>query len=473
MNFVSKLINHRDDDFIAVVKVILVTLISLVVVSLMHFEWMNRTNFQLLRKTIYTNDFIVECYRLCHHDVVNPLKTITKYHKELLSLLLEDILSKRVTLNLSMKRSIDSMNIQFLLLELLLLDSHKSFLGSSNSRTQTHNKIVPSTCESSYTTEHKDNYFVDEYSNEAMGIENDLEDMNENVYLKSEVQQLSEALSAYYNQDNFYIKIYIEVDETLSIIRANKKLIRVLIAVAILNSIEIIQQNNYQSKSSAESFNEIVITVTPRSSNNSLPFTSRKWMNVTVRCTGPAADSKSSSSEKSTNFVQYKCNEIMDLIRKLYTSETTLEKSVDQKHRNSIFNLELPYKLQNDHNEMLSICNRKVKSKLKIIENSSLFERYEQWRQSKQVSTKTKTYSVLIIQYIPDADNTLLMKLLQGAGWDVELVSSIRVVEFNPGYLNCDCIIIDHSRCANSKKLSQSQFDEVEIIKFFGYKGRT
>jgi hypothetical protein len=65
------------------------------------------------------------------------------------------------------------------------------------------------------------------------------------------------------------------------------------------------------------------------------------------------------------------------------------------------------------------------------------------------------------------------MKLLQGAGWDVELVSSIRVVEFNPGYLNCDCIIIDYSRCDNSKKLSRSQLDEVEIIKFFGYKGRT
>ena len=81
MNFVCKLINHQDDDFQAVVKVILTTLISLVMVSLVHFEWMNRTNFQLLRKTIYTNDFIAECYRLCHHDVVNPLKTITKYHK--------------------------------------------------------------------------------------------------------------------------------------------------------------------------------------------------------------------------------------------------------------------------------------------------------------------------------------------------------------------------------------------------------
>ena len=61
--------------------------------------------------------------------------------------------------------------------------------------------------------------------------------------------------------------------------------------------------------------------------------------------------------------------------------------------------------------------------------------------------------------------------MLQGAGWTVELVSSIRVVEFNAGYLNCDCVIIDYSRRDNSKKLSQGQLDEIEIIKLLGYRG--
>ena len=465
--FVSRFVDNNDPEFQSVVAVIVTTFYTLVTVSLSHFEWMNRTNFQLFRRATYTNDFIAECYRLCHHDVVNPLKEITTYHKELFSLLLEDILNKRLTLNLSIKRSVHSMNIQFLLLELLLFDTHKGLLDSNNLPSPL-KKVVPTESDSSYIMEHKDSGFVNEL-HEPMDLTSEIKDMNENVYIKSEIQQLSEALSAHYNQDNFYVKIYVEVDETLSIIRANKKLIRILIAVAILNSVEIMQQNNYQNKSPAESFNEIVITVKPRSVSRNLPFPSRRWTSVAVRSTGPAVDS---NNEKSSNFVQYKCNEIMDLIAKMYTSESLLESSTDHKYRNNIFNLELPYKLHSCHEQLLSICNKKVNTRLKLVDNNILLGKYEQWRQSKKNNTEARAYSVLIIQHIPNSDNTLVEKLLQGAGWTVELVSSIRVVEFNAGYLNCDCVIIDYSRRDNSKKLdSQGQLNEIEIIKLLGYRG--
>jgi hypothetical protein len=136
----------------------------------------------------------------------------------------------------------------------------------------------------------------------------------------------------------------------------------------------------------------------------------------------------------------------------------------------NIFVIDLPYKLHIFHQQILSICKKTKKTKLQVIDNNALFDRYKQWTVTRK-NSHIRPYTVLIVQYIPDADNTLVMQLLQSRGWIVELISSIRMVEFNPTYLNCDCIIIDYSRFDKIRKNSINQLDEIATIKLFGFLG--
>jgi hypothetical protein len=177
-------------------------------------------------------------------------------------------------------------------------------------------------------------------------------------------------------------------------------------------------------------------------------------------------DSRSIQSHESgpvcslLNYVQYKSREVIEMLSKFDTDLTPWGK-------NGAKPISLPYKFHPCHSEVLQIVSKAKKMKLKVVGIDGLFDRYKQWSKS----NNARPYSILIIQYIPDDQNTLLLQLLRARGWVVELVSSIRVIEFNPNNLNCDCIVVDYSRYDQIKKNSINLLDEISIIKLFGFKG--
>lgn len=446
-------------EFIYTIALILVTFGVLVLISLVHFEWMNRSNYQIFRRVMECNDFIYDCYKFCHNDLVAPMKRITDCHQQILSSLLPLVLKKKITLTSFLKDNIDSFNMQNILIDLLLVDlSSKKTLSNSYNDTPTnpdgtYAEVVPISLHEETNNEYKDE---NKYSNDGFdALDCDI------VYLKSEIQEISAIINAYYNKNDFAIKIFTDIDDTLSIVRANKKILRILITNAILNSIAILKQEMHLDDTAPGSWHEIVITVEPRRTmNDNLRFTELRWMRIAVR------DSRSIQSHESgpvcslLNYVQYKSREVIEMLSKFDTDPTPWGK-------NGAKPISLPYKFHPCHSEVLQIVNKAKKMKLKVMGIDGLFDRYKQWSKS----NNARPYSILIIQYIPDDQNMLLLQLLRARGWVVELVSSIRVIEFNPNNLNCDCIVVDYSRYDQIKKKSINLLDEISIIKLFGFKG--
>jgi len=474
--FISITLNKMVDmeltsELATVLVMILVTYGVLVMISLVHFEWMNRSNYQLRRKIVYSNDFIHNCYTMCHNDLMEPMKLITESHNEMTSSLLRDISKRNVVLTPVLKENLETCNMQCLLLGqlLFLLDiSRKKYIRDDDNTFPSfpvfdqkyEGKILPTT---DPVSSHGD---ADGDGDDYYVLSCDI------IYLKSEIQQLCDIISAYYNRDNFTLKIYIDIDSSLSIIKSDKKIMKLLLTNAILNSVSILKQDVHNNAMLSGSWHEIFITIEPRkSATEHLRFTDFRWMRVYVRDTRTVETSyknaRSANESVMSNLVQHKSAEVQELLSK-FDKEHPSDKS-RFKSAHNMFSIDLPYKFHNCHLQILNICNKMKNFKLSVVENSKLFDRYKQWCKT---SSKAKLmFSILIIQIIPDDQNTLLKNSLQRKGWDVELISSIRVLEFNPNYLNCDCIIIDYSMFHKIVKNAQSQLDEISIIKLFGYKG--
>jgi len=388
------------------------------------------------------------------------MKRITECHQQILNLILPLLLKKKVILTEHLKENIDSFNMQNILIDLLLIDLKSKKSLSDDYKESPFNPafeddtayVVPGALYEESSKEYKDENKKSNHG-EIGTLDCDV------VNLKSEIQEISDVISAYYNKGDFALKIFTDIDDTLSIVRANKKIIRILISNAILNSIAILKQEMHLHDTIPGSWHEIVITLEPkRSMNEKLRFTELRWMKIIVR------DSRSTQSQNSNkvnssslNYVQYKSREVMEMLSKFDSSN---------KDFNSV---SLPYKLHPCHQQVLDIVGKAKKMKLRGFGNNGLFDRYRQW--SNTTNKSTKLYSILIVQYVPDDENTLLLQLLRARGWIVELVSSVRVIEFNPHNLSCDCIIVDYSRYDQVKKKSVNLLDEISIIKLFGYRG--
>ena len=468
LNKLAKL--ELTSEFVPVLVILLVNYFVLILISLIHFEWMNRSNYQLRRKIIYSNDFINNCYTLCHEDLMEPMKLMTESHKEMINSLLRDISKRNVMLTPFLKENIETCNMQCLLLGQLLFlldicrkkdvrDEDNFFPGFPVFDQKYEGKVLP-TIDPESTKERTvidDDYYV-------LGCDF--------IYLKSEIQQLCDIISAYYNRDTFALKIYIDIDSSLSIIRSDKKIIKLLLTNAILNSVSILKQDVHNNNSLSGSWHEIVITIEPRkSSYEHMRFTDWRWLRICVRDTRATETNYGRTSESViSNLVQHKSIEVMELLSK-FDKEKTLDSPTFNSFKSAfnIFSIDLPYKFHICHQQILNICNKMKNFKLNVVDNTKLFDRYRQW--CKTSSSAKLMFSVLIIQIIPDDQNTLLKHSLQRKGWNVELISSIRVLEFNPNHLNCDCIIVDYSMSPKIVKNTQSQLDEISIIKLFGYNG--
>jgi len=432
-------------DYVQTVAAVLSNLGVLVLISVVHFEWINRSNYQVLRKVLDCSDFTDDCYKLCHSDLVDPLKQITECHQQVLKLVLPLILRKKVILTLFLKDAVDSFNMQILLIDLLAADlSNKKNLSSVDLK-KLHAKVL------------HDSLHEDEYKDEKQALESVECDT---VYLKLEIQEISAIVSSYYSKNDFAVKIFTDVDDSLSIVRTSKKFLRILLTSAILNSIAVLKQDTYYD-SIAGSWHEIHISAEPQNESESIKFTDLRWMRVVVKDSRSALRVGSNKVDSLLNYNQYKSREVIEMLLNFdtYSSEKPCAYSV----------LKLPYRLHPCHQQVLGVISKAKRFKLKIRGSDSLLESYNVW--SKSSHATSKSYSVLIVQYTPDDQSTLLLQSLRSRGWLVVQVSSIRVVEFSPNHLNCDCIIIDYSRYYQVGRSSRSLLDEISIIKLLGYKG--
>jgi hypothetical protein len=450
-----------------------------IIIGQFYLEMSLRNEFQSFRKTTFSHMFLELSLDALQKNLRKPLKNILESKEKLLRIVLDVVSTKRVEFSGALLGDFDTLNMGYLLLKELYCELELK------------DKLVQAKfCNSQPFTpgaqgSHESLYGLYRNSNEAF-------------LLTERLLEISSCFSCF--RSDFAVKVYVDVDPRLTLVRTNRKIFGSVIVNALARALKNIRIRLRGSETLRGYVQEISVTVRPMTPAKSSSFFDTRLMVIEVSETNGHLLSKPKPSvpfwsehdslseykkDESEGFGSQVCREAVLFASRdaVYHSET-----LDCGRAFQYFHLQftLPYQLHTCSATAEAL--RRLKSPLGAIfsarPTAAHVQSYESYHQRRytghgddRIARRSSTrLSVLIVERDDTgARNNGLKDLFASCSWHYQTISCFN--EWDENCLQCDCVLVDlNSVCAMQSKEGfdssggANDIDIVSLLRVLGYK---
>lgn len=453
----------------------------IILVGQFYLETSLRNEFQSFRKTTFSHMFLELSLDALQKNLRKPLRNILESKEKFLRIVLEVVSSKRVEFTSNLLSDFDTLNMGNLLLrelycELDLKDNlvQAAFFNSP-----------PFSTSPGGMKFHDSLYGL--YRNN-----------NDPFLLTEQLLGIASCFSSY--RSDFPVKVFVDVDPRLTLVKTNAKIFASVIVNALARALKAIQVRLRGNEFSRGYIQEISVTAKPLALSKSSSFFDTRLMSIEVsesngyllskpERSSPFWSEHDSMSEhpkdEGEGFGSRVCREVV-----LFASKDAVYQAGTPHcgHAFQYFNLQftLPYQLHSCTGTAGAL--RRMKSPLGALfssrPTSAHVESYEYYHHRRHLghgddrtARKVNSWlSVLIIEGDDSATRSNVFKdLFACCSWHYQSISSI--ADWDENHLLCDCVLIDlNSVCAMQTQDgcdstgSASDIDIATLLRVLGYK---
>ena len=439
-----------------------------------------RNEFQSFRKTTFSHMFLELSLDALQKNLRKPLKNILESKEKFLRIVLDAVSTKRVEFSSALLADFDTLNMGTLLLRELYFE-----LDLKDSLSQAIFYNSQPFCRSGKGS-HESLYALYRNNNEAF-------------LLTEQLLEIASCFSSF--KSDFAVKVFVDVDPRLSLVRTNAKIFTSVIVNALARALKNIRGRLRGNENLRGYVQEISVTVRPLTLSKSSSFLDMRLMNIEVTESNGHLLSKPKSAipfwskhdslseypqDESEGFGSRVCREVVLFASReaIYHTETP---HCGQAFQYFHMQFTLPYQLHTCSGTAEAL--RRLKSPLGALFSARPtavhVESYENYHRrytghaDDRVARRSGTrLSVLIVEREREdsgSRNNTLKDLFASSSWHYQSISCFN--DWEESYLQCDCVLVDlNSICIMQAKDgfdstgSSNDIDVVTLLRVLGYK---
>ena len=473
-------------SYVAIDEVVLYTILATyslfsvtTIIGQFYLEYSLRKEFQSFRKTSFSHMFLELSLDALHKNLRKPLTNILESKEKFLKIVLKIVSSKRIEFSNSLLADFDTLNMGNLLLKELYfeLDLKNNLLEAIfyNSKPYSVNK---SDFHESLDSLYRNN--------------------NEAFLLTEELLGIASCFSCF--RSDFTVKVYVDVDPSLTLVRTNAKIFTCVIINALSRAFKNIWLRLRSIERLRSYVQEISVVVRPLKLSKSSSFFDTRLMNIEVSESSGYLLSKPKSSvpfwsendnistyptDENEGFGSQVCREVIlfSSAESIYQSEIS---KCDESFQYSYLQFTLPYQMHTCTGTAESLRRLKAPpGALFTARPTAMYvDSYESFHHRKQ-STNNEAgqstrpigtrMSVLIVESADLSFRNNALKDLFPDSWHYQSISSFD--DWDDSCLQYDCVLIDLNSVTIMQNTEGSQSSSnandihaVTLLRVLGYK---